>query len=265
MSCSRRRSVLRNSLPWRCGWSVSGIYWASKKLAWNSILPEYDPYKYGSFALNAGKQAYLITQEIKSRISKLDTDALKRFPPTLAFQSVVDATVSAPALVTGLFDPLPAHGHELVLFDINRFSNIEPFLKRDPGAWLHEILVNADKSFTVSVVTNENEETRTVFLRQRLPGETTITGTKLGLSWPAGLYSLAHVALPFPPNDPLYGGPASGEESPGIHLGELALRGERGVLQIGAEDMLRLRWNPFHAYIEERVVEIARELASAHP
>ena len=70
-----------------------------EKLAWNSILPEYDPYKYGSFALNAGKQAYLITQEVQSRIAKLGKSGeLKRFPPTLAFQSVVDATVSAPAL-----------------------------------------------------------------------------------------------------------------------------------------------------------------------
>ncbi len=40
-----------------------------EKLAWNSILPEYDPWKYGSFALNAAKQAYLITQEIQRQIS----------------------------------------------------------------------------------------------------------------------------------------------------------------------------------------------------
>ena len=235
------------------------------KLAWNSILPEYDPYKYGSFALNAGKQAYLITQEIQSRIAKLGAAGeLKRFPPTLAFQSVVDATVTAPTLVTGLFDPLPADGHELVLFDINRFSNIEPLLKRDPGAWLHDILRNANKSFTVGAVMNESEETRAVVLRRRLSGETEVTETKLGLSWPAGVYSLAHVALPFPPDDPLYGGPAAGE-SPGIQLGELALRGERGVLRIGAADMLRLRWNPFHSYIEERVLEIVQELATANP
>ncbi|MCP4046335.1 MAG: alpha/beta fold hydrolase, partial [Gammaproteobacteria bacterium] len=29
-----------------------------EKLAWNDLLPEYDPWKYGSFALNAGEQAY---------------------------------------------------------------------------------------------------------------------------------------------------------------------------------------------------------------
>ena len=34
-----------------------------EKLAWNSILPEYDPYQYRSFALNAGKQTHFLTRE----------------------------------------------------------------------------------------------------------------------------------------------------------------------------------------------------------
>ena len=61
------------------------------------------------------------------------------------------------------------------------------------------------------------------------------------------------MALPFPPDDPLYG--SVGAESPGIQLGNVALRGERGVLQVSAADMLRLRWNPFYSYLERRVVE----------
>jgi len=40
-----------------------------EKLAWNSLLPEYDPWKYGSFALNAAIQAYRITQEIQRQIT----------------------------------------------------------------------------------------------------------------------------------------------------------------------------------------------------
>ena len=64
---------------------------------------------------------------------------------------------------------------------------------------------------------------------------------------------MAHVALPFPPDDPIYGGKAPSEARV-IHLGKLALRGERGVLQIPAADMLRLRWNPFFPYVEARVL-----------
>jgi len=236
-----------------------------RKLAWNSLLPEYDPFKYGSFALNAGKQAYLITQAIQSRITKLKPGGeLERFPPTLAFQSVVDATVSAPALVSGLFARLPRGGHELVLFGINRIGDAELVMKRKPDAWLHEIMHGADHSFAASLVTNESDDKRSVVLRRREEGMDEGSERKLGLRWPHGVYSLSHVALPFPPDDPLYGGPDAGE-SPGIQLGKLALRGERGVLEIGAADMLRLRWNPFHSYIEKRVLGIVEELEAAHP
>ncbi len=236
--------------------SVLGL----EKLAWNTILPEYDPFKYVSFALNAGRQSHLITREIQSRLAALrDRGELHRFPRTLAFQSVVDATVSAPALVTGLFDPLPKGGHELVLFDINRVTEIEAILRRSPDAWLRDILADAEKSFTVSVVTNESEETPDVVVHQRRPDDARTSRTALGLRWPAGLFSLSHVALPFPPDDPLYGGPEAGK-SPGIPLGRLALRGERGVLQVAPAAMLRLHWNPFHAYVEERLLELVAEL-----
>ncbi len=233
-----------------------------EKLAWHSILPEFDPFKYGSFALNAGKQAYLITREIQSRLQSLRArGGLERFPRTLAFQSVADATVSAPALVTGLFDPLPSAGHEVVLFDINRSTNIEAILKRDPDAWLRDILRDADNSFAVGVVTNESGEEPSVLLRRRAPDEQGVTETRLGLSWPQGVYSLAHISLPFRPDDPLYGGPEA-EESPGIQLGDIALRGERGVLRVGASDILRLRWNPFHALVESRLLDFVSELTS---
>ena len=44
-------------------------------------------------------------------------------------------------------------------------------------------------------------------------------------------------------------------EGSGLHLGSLALRGERGVLRIPASDMLRQRWNPFYPYLETRVLD----------
>ena len=37
-----------------------------EKLAWNGILPEYDPFKYGSFAVNAGDVVYQLTSEIQN-------------------------------------------------------------------------------------------------------------------------------------------------------------------------------------------------------
>jgi hypothetical protein len=93
-----------------------------------------------------------------------------------------------------------------------------------------------------------------VVRRWRRPGSDEIHEAPLGLAWPKGLYSLSHVALPFRPDDPLYGGPDHGE-SPGIQLGGVALRGERGVLRVSASEMLRLRWNPFHAYMKRHALD----------
>jgi alpha-beta hydrolase superfamily lysophospholipase len=224
-----------------------------EKLAWNAILPEYDPYKYGSFAVNAGDVVYRLTHQIQKRLDKLrGAEQLKRFPPLLAFSSVVDATVSTPALINGLFERLPAGDHELVLFDINRMTEIEPILKSDPLSAVLALWDDPERAFTLSLVTNANEKSRNVVLRSKRPGETAIIESDLGLFWPDDLYSLAHVALPFPPEDALYGGYPL-EKSPGIHLGDVAFRGERGVLQISATEMLRLRWNPFYPYVEVRV------------
>ena len=226
-----------------------------EKLAWNLILPEYDPFKYGSFAVNAGDVVYQLTNEIQSRISDLDSAGkLGGLPQILAFSSIVDATVSTPALASGLFERLPARGHELVLFDINRTEEIEPLMRRDPGHAVEMIRQGTDQGFTLSVVTNKAPHSREVKVISRLPGKDGVSDSELGLSWPDDVYSLAHVALPFSPEDPLYGGDASGE-SPGISLGNIALRGERGVLQVAASDMLRLRWNPFYAYVEARLLE----------
>ena len=225
-----------------------------EKLAWNDILPEYEAYKYGSFAVNAGDVVYRITNEIQNRLTVLGKQGkLKGLPPILAFSSVIDATVSTPALVSGLFDRLPAGGHELVLFDINRIPEWEPLMKWDPAKVVQALQMDPDKSFTLSVVTNEKPDSRKVIVRSKYPGKKQLTDYSTGLSWPEHVYSLTHVALPFPPEDPLYGGHPPGK-SPGLHLGELALRGERGALRIPASSMLRLRWNPFYSYLEERVL-----------
>ncbi|MGB5762581.1 MAG: alpha/beta fold hydrolase [Sedimenticolaceae bacterium] len=233
------------------------------KLAWNSILPEYDPFKYNSFAVNAGDVVYQLTNEIQERIGALEqADMLRNLPPILAFSSVVDATVSTPALIEGLFERLPSGGHELVLFDINRTADIDPIIKWDPARVMQAIDRDPDRVFTLSIVSNEAEDSSAVSLQTKYPDEDAASDTGLGISWPKDLYSLSHVALPFPSDDPVYGGLSPGK-SPGIHFGDIALRGERGVLQISPAEMLRLRWNPFYAYVQTRVLELFGMNASA--
>jgi len=228
------------------------------KLAWNSLLPEYDPYKYGSFAVNAGDVAYRLTQQIQLRITKLGKEGkIDAIPPILAFSSIVDATVVAPALVDGLFDRIPGKNNELVLFDINRITDIEPILVSNPSALYNELQKDPDRTYKLSIVTNVEPDSKAVKQITRLPGSGESIEMNLGLHWPGGMYSLSHVALPFSPKDPLYGFDVD-PENPALHLGSLELRGERGVLQIPASEMLRLRSNPFYSFLESEVLAFFR-------
>jgi alpha-beta hydrolase superfamily lysophospholipase len=62
-----------------------GILLGLDKLAWNGLLPEYDPYKYGSFAVNAADVAYRLTVQIQNQITALGKkNELDRVAPILA-------------------------------------------------------------------------------------------------------------------------------------------------------------------------------------
>jgi len=237
-----------------------GHWLGLEKLAWNSISVEYDPFKYSSFAVNAAHQAYRITAEIEKRLTKMArADALGEFPRVLAFQSVVDATVSAPALISRLFERLPERGNELVLFDINRVELVEHLITKDPAVALEGLLVGKEYSFALTVVKNAAEDngspSRRVMISHRKAGETEVSTELTEMAWPSEIFSLSHVALPFPEDDPLYGS-GRGDEIP--TLGNRSLRGERGILVISSSELLRQKWNPFYSWMEERTLDFMR-------
>jgi hypothetical protein len=67
------------------------------------------------------------------------------------------------------------------------------------------------------------------------------------------IFSLSHVAMPFPVDDPLYGITPDERENYGVRLGRVDPRGERGVLLVSVDDLMRLTSNPFFPYLEERL------------
>jgi alpha-beta hydrolase superfamily lysophospholipase len=235
------------------------------KLAWSDLKPEYDPFKYGSFAVNAADQVYRLTLEIARELDQLEaTGALRRFPPVLVLQSAVDATVSVQAVTTSFLNRLPGPNSELVLFDVNRVTEIEALLTADPAPALQALLSAPRLPFKVSVVTNENRDTRHVIIKSNRAGLLETAELPGVLSWPIGVFSLSHVALAIAPSDPLYARDAT-EHSPGIQLGNLSPQGERDALRVPAADMLRLRWNPFYSLLEGKVVEFVRTAPPAVP
>lgn len=165
----------------------------------------------------------------------------------------MDATVPPAALIDRLFRQLAPEGHALVLFDINRHAEAEPFLVSDPEGLTQALLSEANLPFSLTLVTNISPESDEVHALHREPHSAKTREELLGLSWSTGIYSLSHIALPFPPDDPMYG--ERPPVNPGLHLGRMELRGERGLLAFPTDQLTRLRYNPFFPYVERRVLE----------
>ncbi|QIB33656.1 alpha/beta hydrolase [Ancylobacter pratisalsi] len=229
---------------------------AFAKAAWLGIIPEFNPFKYNSFPVNGAVQSYQLTQALQGAIAAhASAGRLGELPPALTFQSVMDFTVSTRAIVDAFYGQLPANGSELVLFDINRNTKLGPLLRATSYSALLRTLPPAPRNFRSSVVTNDHEASEQVVERTIEAGQTEETSRPLGLVYPRDVYSLSHVALPFPPTDSLYGSDPDPAENFGLELGAMAVRGERGALIVNLDALVRMSSNPFFSYMIERIGE----------
>jgi len=236
------------------------------KAAWLDLLPEYNPYKYNSFPVNAARQSYLLTDAIRSQVLRMASDKqLSRLPPILTFQSVVDDTVSASAVMRTLYAHLSKNGSEVVLFDVNRNHRFDTLLKSSSLTALGRLLPQGPQAYRSTVITNAAMDDDHTVARTTDAGQTTSTTAPLALLYPFNIFSLSHIALPFPPNDPLYGTQPDMSEDFGIRLGVAAPRGERGTLILNLNDLLRISSNPFYPYVRERIEALLPAEAASPP
>ena len=226
-------------------------------LAYLSVHPEFDPYKYNSFATNASTVVHQVTRSVASRVqARARTNPKVVLPPILVFKSTVDATVTTEAVLDNLLNHLNPHRHELVLFDINRFAAVKSKLLIDDPAPLTDRVMDDDTlPFSVTLVTNQNSKTTKVISKYKQPFTArAVNNGQLKAVWPPGVISQSHVSLPISTNDPLYG-QRSPENEDFLFLGQMAIQGERGLLKIPSDWVLRLRYNPFYDFLERRTLE----------
>jgi alpha-beta hydrolase superfamily lysophospholipase len=224
------------------------------KAAWLDITPEFNPFKYNSFPVNGARQSWRVTQRVQQEVADAARSGrLAALPPALTFQSVLDFTVSTSALISSLYAQLPANGSELVLFDINRTAQWSPLLRSSARDTLLRIAPVPPLRYRLTVLTNASPTSVEVVEQTTPPNETQASVAPTGLDYPRDVYSLSHVALPFPVTDSLYGRTPDPTDDLGIHLGAQSVRGETGALIVGAGLLTRLSWNPFYPYIATRI------------
>ena len=243
---------------------LPAIFPAFAKAAWLSVLPEFIPFKYNSFPVNGARQSYLLTDALQGQITRLAREKrLDHLAPILTFQSFMDFTVSTRAIVDALYARLPANGSELVLFDLNRHAKFGQLLRTSTNAAVERTLPDPPRSFRTTIIGNASPDSSDVVERVIEAGAVTERSRALGLSYPIGVFSLSHVALPFPVSDSLYGMEPDTTENFGINLGAIAPRGERRTLIVSLDSLLRMSSNPFFPYMMQRIEEGVRAPAAA--
>ncbi len=241
------------------------FYWLSRleyfrHSRWLDIYPEYDPHKYNSFPMNAGLQSYKLTMTVKEQIRRMAGNGeLQQMPPVLAFQSLVDKTVVTEAVLDDLYEKLPDNGSELVLFDVNHTGDLEEYFLPKHRLLLKRAMNEGSGKYAVSVLTNRAENEPGVLELRQAAGIPGFVSRGLQYSWPEDVYSLTHVALPFPLDDEVYGLESAGVDSGYPHLGRVQMLGESGALILPPALLQRLRSNPFYGYIEERLEAVIEE------
>jgi alpha-beta hydrolase superfamily lysophospholipase len=232
---------------------------AFAKAAWLGIVPEFNPFKYNSFPVNGARQSWRVTQLLQEQIARLaENKRLDSLAPLLTFQSVIDFTVSTRAIITGLYANLPANGSELVLFDLNRSAKFGPLLRIAPNTTLARLLPPPPRDFATTIIANLSPDSDEAVARRTPAGAIDEQSSALGLAFPPGVFSLSHVALPFPLSDSLYGLQPDPSEDFGVHLGAISPRGERGTLIVSLDSLLRMSSNPFYPYMIARIEQTMR-------
>jgi len=249
---------------------ISGLAFipAFEKSRWLDVFPEYDPYKYNSFPVNAAKQIHTLTRVLADALDDAgERGRLADMPRVVAFQSIVDSTITAREVARGLLARFPHADHELVVFDVNRIDAVQGLIAPGPLEDLERIRNATDVPYRVTLIASSSPGTRAVAAYTREAGAAEVSKTELGLEWPASVFSLGHVALPFPADDPVYGIELPPDAKPKFNLGSMAVRGESGALVLSLGAFSRLRCNPFFDVVRGKILEtlVRDDLQASQP
>lgn len=228
-----------------------------EKAGWLGITPEFNPFKYNSFPVNGVRQARLLINNLNDQIVRLyQSGQIKALPKIQTFQSVADFTVSTPSIINNLYAYLPPNGSELVLFDVNQATIFSPLMRPAFSNMINRILPDLPQPYKITVIVNAAAHDLQVVEKTIPAGEKESYVRPLNMEYPPNIFSLSHMALPFPVTDQLYGlSPLPGTEKDfGMNLSTMiSAKGERGVLLINMNALMRIASNPFFTYLTDRL------------
>ena len=171
-----------------------------------------------------------------------------RFSPALTQQSKLTSWLD-------MYEKIASKESELFLFHINRLAEIfiSEDVKKDNLLRSEKIKNMVAKVWVISNKPKADGHGYETDVAIKLVSELSENASQAerefvrleDLEWPENVFALSHVCIPISPDDRFYGRDSK--------LGGINAKGEKGVLLI-ADDLSRLRYNPFFELIKERLV-----------
>jgi hypothetical protein len=140
-----------------------------------------------------------------------------------------------------------------MIFDINQAANLRALFRPALYSAVNDLLPAAPRHYATTVITNASPTTYEVVARITHADQTNEVTRPLHLAWPQDMYSLSHIAVPFPLTDSLYGREPTEKNRYGISLGTISLRGETSSLTVGLDTLMRNTSNPFFTYMMAQI------------
>ena len=227
-----------------------------EKAAWLDVVPEYDPFKYNSFPVNAAGAGLGPDAGARGRpragagTRHAGSDADGDRVPVAGGLDGHGGRPRHPALRTAAGE---GH-HELVVFDVNRNALLSGLIAPGPKRAFDEMERAAGVAVPAGHRRQPQRDSREVVEWTREPGSREKLPKATGLDWPDNVFSLGHLAVPTPIDDPMYGlRPRPAPDGLALPLGRGAPSGEAGALVLPLGQFARLRSNPFFPVIVDRI------------
>ena len=235
--------------------SMLGPLPAFEKARWLDVYPEYNPNKDNSFpAQTSGLQTWRLTTTMQAQIARIaESGRSRELPPLLTFHSLVDATVSTPAVVHRALRR--GCGRTFGTGDFRHQSIVRTRPVHPAGG--RSAHLAPDRRVGASVSAHARHERQSIVARRRRAHRGAGRDDCGRASAGAGLATrrLLPVARrdSVPSLDPVYGREETGAVPATIRLGVLSPRGERAVLSVPSDTLMRLTCNPFFSYLSSRI------------
>ena len=117
---------------------------------------------------------------MKSQIDEArDAGIFADFPPVLTFLSWVDATVDTSATIHRLYEKLQNKGSEIIVFDVNRFDQLAPFIPAANDKPLKHLEARSDLPYRLTIITNMARNSNRMVQRTKAPRSSAIDSSRL--------------------------------------------------------------------------------------